>query len=126
MKLPFDNDSDTQDGEVFDELRGSYGETQTVGYAAFENNILYYSSTHPHSHSNGTTLIAYNYESGQKSAYFQRVGDFFGNIRMKSDDKKIIFTYELFGSGQSQGDYAIVFDKVTFKFGEPYKVEETQ
>lgn len=123
MKLSFDNDADTQDGMQFEELRSASGATPTIGCSAFEKNILYYSYTFVHSNYNHSEIAAYDYENNKIAIYSLNTYFFARNIRMESDSEKIIFTYELIGSGQSQGNYSVVFDKKSFTFGKAYKTE---
>lgn len=124
MKLPFNNDEGTQDGDILDELKGGYGEKRAISSAVFEDNIVCYYDSIPHSNYNGGNIIAYDYENNIKTKFSLGVNQFATNIRVEGDNEKVTFTYELIGSGYSQGDYAVVFDKNSFTFGEQYKAED--
>lgn len=119
MKLYFNNDANNQDGEKLFWI-GEY-----LDYAAFDGNILYYTYSLRHSNCcSGSSFAAYNYENDKKETLSLSYATYASNLRMESDDEKMIFTYELFSSGCSQGYYAIDFDKENFSFDKMYKVED--
>ena len=121
-KIGFNNDANSQDGEIFD------ADFMRVRAASFEGDLVYFYAYEQYSLSNTGRICVYDYIN-KRYAQHRLNGSWPKaiNIRTVSTEDKIIFIYELIASGGiNQGDYEVIFDKNTFKFDKAQKVETTE
>lgn len=107
IRLSFNSDKDTQDGEVIAEINATSG-----GNVIFDGDYVYYADFHQSNSSPHDRLVAYNYITGEKIITDMPIRTQVSELRLiTSNDKKAELTFKLLNSVGEEEEAEAVFDK---------------